>query len=169
MKLRRWDFSPPRLAYVNQAQLAKIYNVTSKTIKRTLLSAEKVKSRMMNSSGDSKRKRSVKYIAIEEKVVEFVNLLQNRTKPLPVTLRIVKEYADQVAQKLEEKDFRASSGWWEKVRKRNNIGKSVKLHGEAGEVDYEQIKKRIIEIQKLLENYEPEHVYNWDETGLYFI
>ena len=38
----------------------------------------------MNYSGDSKRKPSVKYIAIEEKVAAFVNLLRNRTKPLPV-------------------------------------------------------------------------------------
>ena len=57
---------------------------------------------MMNSSG----KLSLKYIAIKE-VVVFVNLLWNRTKPLPVTLSIVKEYAEQ---KLGEKDFHASSG-----------------------------------------------------------
>ncbi len=92
---------------------------------------------MMSSLGQSKRRRSIKFIAIEEKVVAFVSLLRNRTKPLPVSLSIVKEYAEQVAQKLGEKDFRASSGWWEKVRKRNGIGKSVKLHGEAGEVDCE--------------------------------
>ena len=42
------------------------------------------------------------------------------------------------------------------LRKRN-IGKSVELYGE-------QIQKRIIEIQNLLEKYK----YNWDETGLYF-
>ena len=33
--------------------------------------------------------------------------------------------AEQVAKDLGEKDFRASSGWWEKVRKRNGIGKSI--------------------------------------------
>ena len=65
------------------------------------------------------------------------------------------------------KSFRPSSGWWENVRKRNGIGKSVKLHGEAGEVDHEQIKK-ILEIQMFLEKYNPEQIYNWDETGLYF-
>ncbi len=157
-----------RLTYVNQALLARTYNVTSKTIKRTLLSAEKVKHQMMSSLGQSKHKRSIKFIAIEEKIVAFVSLLRNRTKPLPVILSIVKEYAEQVAQNLGGKDFRASSGWWEKVRKRNGIGKSVKLHGEAGEVDCEQIKKKILEIQTLLEKYDPEQIYNWDETGLYF-
>ncbi len=112
---------------------------------------------MLNSSGKPKRKRSIKYSAIEENVVAFVSLLRNRTKPLPVTLSIVKEYAEQVAQTLGEKDFRASSGWWEKLRKRNNIGKSVRLHGEAGEVDHEKIKERILAIQNILEKYNPEH------------
>ena len=48
------------LAYVNQALLARIYNVTSKTKKRILLSANKVKSQMMSSLGESKRKCSIK-------------------------------------------------------------------------------------------------------------
>ncbi len=69
---------------------------------------------------------------------------------------------------MGETQFKASSGWWEKVRKRNAIGKSVRLHGEAGEVDHDQIKKKIDEIKKELEDYDPEYIYNWDETGLYY-
>ena len=45
---------------------------------------------------------------------------------------------------------------------------SVCLHGEAGEVDHEQIKSIIDEIRKDLESYDPENIYNWNETGLYF-
>ena len=90
------------LAYINQACLAKVYNVTSKTIKRTLWSAQKLKDRLLTSTGD------VIYV-IEEKVVDFVNLLRNRTKPLPVTLSIIREYAEQVAKDLGEKDFRVPS------------------------------------------------------------
>ena len=81
------------LAYVNQAHLSEVYNVTSKTIKRTLLNAQKLKDRLLTSTGDVKRKRLVKYNVIDKKVVAFVNLLRNRTKPLSVTLSIVREYA----------------------------------------------------------------------------
>ncbi len=63
------------------------------------------------------------------------------------------------------RNLKASSGWWEKVRKRNGIGKGVRLHGEAGESDHEQINKKIDKIRKELENHDPEFVYNWDETG----
>jgi len=55
------------LTYVNQALLARTYNVTSKTIKRTLLSAEKVKHQMMSSLGQSKRKRSIKFSSLQLK------------------------------------------------------------------------------------------------------
>jgi len=82
-----------------------------------------------SSLGKSKHKRSIKYIAIEEKAVAFVSLLCNRTKPLPVTLSTVKEYAEQVAKNL---------GGMALV--------SVKLHGKTDEVDREPIKKRILEI-----------------------
>ncbi len=55
-----------------------------------------------------------------------------------------------------------------KADKRNNIGKSVRLHGEAGGVNPEEIKDKIQEIKKILEEYDMELVYYWDETGLYF-
>lgn len=73
-----------------------------------------------------------------------------------------------MAKSLGETNFKASSGWWEKVIKRNSIGKSVRLHGEAGEVNHKQIKEKIDEIRKDLESYDLENVHNWDETGLYF-
>ena len=90
------------------------------------------------------------------------------SKPLPVSFSIIKAEAEEMAKFLGETNFKASSGWWEKVRKRNGIGKSVRLHGEAGEVDHEQIKSKIEEIRKDLESYDPDNIYNWDETGLYF-
>ena len=87
---------------------------------------------------------------------------------LPISFSIIKAKAEEMAKSLGETNFKVSSGWWAKVRKRNGIGKSVRLHGEAGEVDHEQIKSKIDEIRKDLESYDPENIYNWDETGLYF-
>ena len=44
--------------------------------------------------------------------------------------------------------------------KRNCIGKSVCLHGEAGDVNPEEIKERIQDIKKILEEHDPELVYH---------
>ena len=98
------------------------------------------------------------YNVIDEKVVAFVNLLRNRTKPLPVTLSTVREYAEQVKKDLGEKNFRASSGWWEKVY--DCMEKLVML-------TIRKSRRRSL-IPKILEKYDPEHIYNWNETGLYF-
>ena len=65
-----------------------------------------------------------------------------------VSLSIVEEYAEQVAKPHNEHDFKASNGWWQKLMKRNSIGKSVRLHGEAGDVNPEEIKERIQDIKK---------------------
>ena len=156
------------LVRVNQTMLAKQFNVTKKTINRVLWSAKKLKQQLHTTSSDLRRNREIKYRAIEEKVVAFVCLLRNRHKPMPVSLSIVKEYAEQVAKSLGEHSFKASNGWWQKLMKRNSIGKSVRLHGEAGDVNPEDIKERIQEIKKMLEEHDPELIYNWDETGLYF-
>ena len=102
---------------------------------------------------------------MEEKVVAFISLLCNKHKPKPVSLSIVKECAEQVAKSHNEHEFKASNGWWQKLMKRNSIGKSVCLHGEAGDVNPEEIKESIQDIKKILEEHDPELVYNLDETG----
>lgn len=105
---------------------------------------------MMNSSGNSKHQRSVKYIAIEEKVICKSTSEQDQASASYPS--IVKDYqasasypkhcqTEETAQKLGEKDFRASSGWCERETTLAKVISS--MHGEAGEVDREHIKKRI--------------------------
>ena len=83
------------------------------------------------------RIRPTMYGFIEDKVVNYVNLLRNRAKPLPVCLSMIQEYAREVAKSRGEEDFKESKGWWDKVRK------SVRLHGEAGSVDLDEIRRRL--------------------------
>ena len=79
---------------------------------------------------------------------------------LPVSFSMIKAKAEEAAKSLGINKFKASSGWWEKVRKWNEIGKSVYLHGEVGEVDHEVIKEKIDEVRKCLEGYDPEYIYS---------
>ena len=66
----------------------------------------KLTEQLLTSTGELKCKHTVKYSIIEEKVVAFVILLRNRSKPLPISLSIIREYAEQVAISLGEKDFK---------------------------------------------------------------
>ena len=80
---------------------------------------------------------------------------------MSVSLSTVKEYAEQVAKSHNEHDFKTSNGWWQKLVKTNSIGKSVRLHGEAGGVNPEESKGRIQDIEK-----NPRGA--WDEMSLHF-
>ncbi len=168
---KKRGFKPETIGTLNrvhQTQLAEKCGVTKKTINRVLWKAKDLKQKFLYSPANLKRNRPIHYGAIEEKVVAFITLLRHRPKPIPISFGIIKAKAEEVAKNLGETNFKASSGWWEKVRKRNSIGKSIRLHGEAGEIDHQQIKERMDEIRRDLEKYDPENIYNWDETGLYF-
>ena len=78
--------------------------------------------------GDFKRTRSG---LIE---VSFVTLLRNRPKPLPVSLSLVKAKAEEVAQSLHLKhQLGGGKTKW-----------SIQLHGEAGDVNRDEIMEKIV-------------------------
>ena len=75
---------------VNQTQLAEECGVTKKTINRILWKAKDLKQKCIDSPADLKHSRPTQYGAIEERVVAFVTLLRNRSKPLPVSFSMIK-------------------------------------------------------------------------------
>eukprot|EP00984_Skeletonema_dohrnii_P031549 scaffold24154_cov78-Skeletonema_dohrnii-CCMP3373.AAC.1 len=64
-------------------------------------------------------------------------------------------------------DCKFSDNWGMKVARMNGW-KSRALHGEAGSVDVEACTPKIEEICTLIAEYDLDHVYNMDETGLFF-
>jgi len=63
--------------------------------------------------------------------------------------------------------FKACESWAEKFA-RDSGWHSQALHGEAGEVDTEGLEPKIQKIRDLIAEYDPDNVYNMDETGLFF-
>lgn len=63
--------------------------------------------------------------------------------------------------------FCASAAWATKVARQNGW-RSRALHGEAGGVDKDAIADEISDLRKVVAEYDPENVYNMDETGLFF-
>ena len=100
------------LLRVNETMLAIQFNVTAKTINRVLWNAKKLEHQFLTASGDFRGNREIKYRAIEEEEVAFISLLRNRRKPKPVSLNILKEYAEQVAKPHNEHDSKASNARW---------------------------------------------------------
>ncbi|KAL2632892.1 hypothetical protein R1flu_004371 [Riccia fluitans] len=66
------------------------------------------------------------------------------------------------------KNFKSFHGWLSGFKKRYNI-KSYARHGEAGSVEITQeVLAKIESLKQLISQFDPEDVYNVDETGLFF-
>ena len=89
--------------------------------------------------------------------------------PVPPSLVIVK--AKRIAQQLSipEGDFKALWQWLSRFRERRGLQK-ILLHGEGAEVDQEDPKllAALDDLYATISRYNPENVYNMDETGLFF-
>ena len=67
-------------------------------------------------------------------------------------------------------DFTASDGWFRGWRWRYEIGKSVRLHGEAGDVNLIEAEKKKEEVRTTLKEkgYTRNNTFNMDESGLFY-
>ena len=78
------------------------------------------------------------------------------------------ETAEQLAQGLDVKDFKATAGWLEQWKERNNI-KFKKQHGEKQDADDFGAKQWVVEaLPAILKDYNAKDIFNDDETGMYW-
>ena len=68
---------------------------------------------------------------------------------------------------ISDDEFKLSNGWLHNFKQRHGI-KQYTMHGESGSVDTTMLAKDRQELAALIEQYEPQYVYNMDETGLFY-
>ncbi|CAF3500964.1 unnamed protein product [Rotaria sp. Silwood1] len=105
---------------------------------------------------------------LDQKVYEW--FVQQRSKNIPISGPLLQEQARQIRQQLggsNADDFKASNGWLEKFRKRHGIQYRT-INGESASVDPATVdgwKKRLV---VMIDKYNPNDIYNADETELFF-
>ncbi|XP_054259576.1 tigger transposable element-derived protein 6-like [Macrosteles quadrilineatus] len=112
-----------------------------------------------------KKLKSCELKDVEECVLKW--LKQCRDKNIAVSGPILQEKAQQFASELGHEQFRASNGWLQNFKKRNEII-FRKICGESAKVDDSVCSEWKDKLIALTEGYEPENIYNADETGLFF-
>ena len=118
-----------------------------------------------------KQKNLAEFPELDEMVFKwFVSTInpKGRCKPLPLTRAVIQEHAKKFAKEMNIHNFMASDGWFSRWRHRHNIGKSVRLLGEAAEVNFEESEVVMSHFRKRLEGYEKEFIFNMDETALFY-
>ena len=86
--------------------------------------------------------------------------------------RLIRAKAKKIFDQLNsgsESTFLANKGWFENFKKRHNLH-NLKLVGESASADHEAAKKFPEELKIIIEKggYQPQQVFNADETGLFW-
>ena len=83
---------------------------------------------------------------------------------IPINNSVLHLQALEVAKKLEL-DVEPSLSWLYRFRERNTLTYK-RIAGEAGSVSVEQFESALADAKALLDGYNPEDIWNFDETGL---
>jgi len=88
---------------------------------------------------------------------------------VPPTMAVLRQRAEEIAANLGVTGFSASAGFVRRWAERHNlVNISLWGTGASAAADVESSQQRMAEIRTQLEAYDPEQIYNMNETGLYF-
>ena len=68
---------------------------------------------------------------------------------------------------ISEQELLFSNGWIEKFKQRHNLHKVI-MHREAASAPLESLPAERRRLQEVISNFDPEDVFNADETGLFY-
>ena len=122
------------------------------------------------SSGASQGQKRRKLSRTGNELINSLTLewfVKARSKNIPISWPLLQKKALMIASELKNDKFKASNGWLELFRKRNNISFAA-LSGESDSVNKETVADWETRIEKICEGYSPENIFNLDETGLFF-
>lgn len=106
------------------------------------------------------------YPGIDKELVSFVG--KCNSFGVPVTNNVLKEKAEKIAEKLNITGFKASVGYLNRFKSRNQV-LFEKIHGVATSVSQELCDDWTdTKLPEILKDYEPQNVFNADEFGLFW-
>lgn len=151
--------------------LASFYGVGRATIYDIKKNRDKIEGFVQNlntKGSDRKVIKTGEYPLIEDALYTW--FLQERSKHTPISGDLIKEKARFFYKEITKKDdFRASTGWLDKFKKRFGI-RLLTTTGEKLSCDFEAVEPYKEKFKKTLEelNLCPDQIYNADESGLFW-
>lgn len=139
--------------------------VSARSIGNYRVSKDKILESVSLNSKAKRITKKCKYDEVNEKLFEWIQMVE--VYGGVYTERIIKEKALMIAKDLKTRDFCASNGWIHSFKSRYGIGLKI-LSVEASDLSKDNFSEFYSNIEKKLEKYNPEDVYNCDETALFF-
>lgn len=161
------------LDYVNKnpgcssRKIAGAFNCGKTQIQGIVKSKAEIMEEFENNGPESrKRHRAEENAEVNEAVYKWYCFARERNIPLSGPL--LKEEALLISRELDPNStFKASNGWLDSFKKRHNI-KCMKVSGECADVSEETVMGWFERVQVLTSDYEPEDIWNEDESGCFY-
>lgn len=152
--------------FIKQKELAIQYDVSEGMISDILKEKDRWLAIDINSlQAGLRREKKVAFPVIEEALTIWVdNAVRNG---LTITDNILSTKAFEFAFLLKEDKFKGSNGWIDNFKKRHNL-KQYSVHGEAASAPLEDLDEMRDKLRETLKDYDPENIFNCDETGLFW-
>lgn len=148
-----------------KSEIAKEFGIPNSTLSTILKNKDTILKNFDDHHGDRKKMRSGDYPDVEKCLMKWMT--QCRTQNFPLGGNILREKAEDFGKQLGYTEFKASSGWFENFKKRNNVS-FHKICGESGSVTEDVCQEWVKTLSPILKQYDPKNVFNADETGLFF-
>lgn len=145
-------------------EIQREFNLPESTYYKIIKSKDSIKSECSDGHGNIKRTRVSEFPNIEKCLLEWIK--QTLDKNIPIDGPLLKEKSKEFATKLGIQNFSASNGWLEGFKRRHDIA-FKKAAGESKSVDQGVCNQWTEDLPNLLEGYEPDDIYNADETALF--
>ncbi|UYV61611.1 TIGD4 [Cordylochernes scorpioides] len=153
---------------IRKKDIALKYGIPPSTVSTIIKSREFIIKAFEDYAPDRKRFKTGHFENVDEAVLQWIKIV--RDKNIPISGPLIKKKALEFANRLGETEFKASSGWLEKFRKRHGLKEKVfpvesrRMNNEITDEDnwVSSVLKRI------LESYHPDDIFNVDQTGLFY-
>ncbi len=131
-------------------------------LERSALLSEKTKERIFQASVG-------RFTELEDMLYIWIDSMCRAKLPVPPSLAIAKAKSITSSLSIPKSNFKASWQWLSRFRSRSGLQKML-LREEGAEVNKNDPKLLVAleELYRIIMQYDPENVYNMDETSLFF-
>jgi len=145
-------------------------SVSESAIKDAWRKRESLRKRSREEPGSTRRERRSTFSDVDRELRRWYNICAGLgADSVPLTMAVLRQRAEEIAANLGVTGFSASAGFVRRWAERHNlVNISLWGTGASAAADVESSQQRMAEIRTQLEAYDPEQIYNMDETGLYF-
>jgi len=145
-------------------------SVAESAIKDGWRNSEALRTRSREEPGPTRRTRRSTFSDVDQEFRHSYNICAGLgANSVPLTMEMLRPRAEEIAANLGVTGVLASAGFVRQWAERHNlVNISLRGTGASAAADVESSRQRMAEIRTQLEDYDPEKIYNMDETGLYF-